>query len=154
MSWKLRKKVLAVYRRRLIARLAALRGAQTSDREVLESNHGFSVEAELPAKALRATEQSVSVELLTVQDDELCRVKDALEQMGKGTYGICEECGNKIPLVRLDAVPDATRCVKCQRQWEREHGIWQRWPEKDNLLVFDDLYSGKPELVRLDCVCL
>ncbi len=30
----------------------------------------------------------------------------------------CEECGKEIPEARLQAVPDATRCVKCQAEYE------------------------------------
>ena len=31
-----------------------------------------------------------------------------------GTYGICVDCGAEIPAGRLQAIPDAERCVSCQ----------------------------------------
>ncbi len=31
----------------------------------------------------------------------------------------CEDCGGEIPEARLRAVPGATRCVKCQEEFER-----------------------------------
>ena len=34
-------------------------------------------------------------------------------------FGICEECGKQIPVERLLIVPDAIRCVPCQRESER-----------------------------------
>lgn len=34
-------------------------------------------------------------------------------------FGICEECGKQIPVERLLIVPDAIRCVSCQRESER-----------------------------------
>lgn len=34
-------------------------------------------------------------------------------------FGICEECGEPIPLERLMAVPEATLCVPCQSLLER-----------------------------------
>jgi DnaK suppressor protein len=35
-------------------------------------------------------------------------------------FGLCEECGAQIPKERLLIVPEATLCVTCQRELERE----------------------------------
>ncbi len=35
--------------------------------------------------------------------------------------GICEDCGKPIPAKRLEAIPGATRCVKCQEIYENEN---------------------------------
>jgi DnaK suppressor protein len=40
--------------------------------------------------------------------------------MREGQYGICEACACSIPLTRLNALPYATLCIKCQREAERE----------------------------------
>jgi len=40
-------------------------------------------------------------------------VTAALERIADGSYGICENCGEKIGLARLEIVPEATRCVDC-----------------------------------------
>src|SRR5690554_7730510 len=42
------------------------------------------------------------------------RIKDALDQIDRGQYGICELCGKEIPLERLKAVPYALSCVQWQ----------------------------------------
>ena len=42
----------------------------------------------------------------------------AAEMRGQGTYGRCESCGGSIGEDRLAAVPDATRCISCQRSFE------------------------------------
>ena len=34
--------------------------------------------------------------------------------------GICEDCGKLIPQRRLEVIPGATRCVKCQTAFEEE----------------------------------
>ena len=34
-------------------------------------------------------------------------------------FGICEECGEPIPIKRLLAVPETTLCVNCQRELEK-----------------------------------
>jgi RNA polymerase-binding transcription factor DksA len=40
-------------------------------------------------------------------------LESALDRVAAGTYGVCEVCGNDIPPGRLEARPDATRCVGC-----------------------------------------
>ena len=43
----------------------------------------------------------------------------ALARMASGTYGICERCGNRIPVARLEAVPQASLCIECKSRQER-----------------------------------
>lgn len=40
-------------------------------------------------------------------------VRDALERIDAGKYGLCEECGKSITAARLEAIPFARHCVKC-----------------------------------------
>ena len=51
--------------------------------------------------------------------DYLMALEDALRRIDKGTYGVCEECGEKIPPRRLEAFLAARLCVKCQSKLER-----------------------------------
>ena len=44
---------------------------------------------------------------------ELSKVANALAQMENDTYGICVDCGEEIPLARLQAQPFADRCIRC-----------------------------------------
>ncbi len=44
----------------------------------------------------------------------LREVQDALHRIEVGTYGTCHECEEPISSKRLDAVPWAKFCVKCQ----------------------------------------
>jgi DnaK suppressor protein len=54
---------------------------------------------------------------------ELAEVEQALERLEKGTYGVCEACGEKIEDVRLEARPEARLCLPDQRVAEQEaHG--------------------------------
>jgi RNA polymerase-binding transcription factor DksA len=43
----------------------------------------------------------------------------ALRRVDKGTYGICEECEEKIPPRRLEAFLAARLCIKCQSKAEK-----------------------------------
>ena len=40
-------------------------------------------------------------------------VTAALERIADGSYGLCENCGEEIAEGRLEAIPEATRCVNC-----------------------------------------
>lgn len=46
-------------------------------------------------------------------------VTDALQRVERGTYGTCADCGAPIPAGRLDARPEAARCVTCQSKRDR-----------------------------------
>lgn len=47
--------------------------------------------------------------------DLLRKVEHALERVESGEYGICERCGEAIPVARLEVLPYATTCVNCAR---------------------------------------
>lgn len=47
------------------------------------------------------------------------QIKKALKKIKKGTYGICEDCGNLIDTDRLSIVPEATLCIKCEKKREK-----------------------------------
>ncbi len=47
------------------------------------------------------------------------QVERALERLDEGNYGMCERCGNPIPVERLAAFPSATLCVGCKQLEER-----------------------------------
>lgn len=45
-------------------------------------------------------------------------IRAALERIADGSYGVCEHCEEPIGEKRLDAVPWARLCVKCQAEME------------------------------------
>jgi DnaK suppressor protein len=46
-------------------------------------------------------------------------VIDALRRLDDGSYGMCVDCGSSVPENRLEAKPEAARCVKCQAKRDR-----------------------------------
>ena len=44
---------------------------------------------------------------------ELAETDAAIGRVAEGSYGVCVDCGRRIPAGRLAARPDATRCVSC-----------------------------------------
>lgn len=58
---------------------------------------------------------------LRIRDRErklISKIKDALERLEVGTYGICEECGEQISEQRLKARPVTTLCIDCKKKQE------------------------------------
>jgi RNA polymerase-binding transcription factor DksA len=47
--------------------------------------------------------------------EELKRLEQARARHCEGRYGLCDSCGGPIELARLQAIPYATRCARCQR---------------------------------------
>ena len=47
-------------------------------------------------------------------------ILDALQRLGAGLYGICDECGGRIDLERLKAQPTASVCIACKKELEAE----------------------------------
>ena len=63
-------------------------------------------------------EQEIGQTTEVMLDEEETRIAEALRALDEGTYGKCVECGKEIPPERLEARPDATRCVEHQREFE------------------------------------
>jgi RNA polymerase-binding protein DksA len=64
--------------------------------------------------------EQVELELLEGEDRNLQEVADALRRMDEGSYGACEECDQPIAFERLEALPWARTCVRCQARLEEE----------------------------------
>lgn len=51
--------------------------------------------------------------LLREAQDQLEHINRALQKIEEGSYGRCEECGGEINPERLEALPDASLCIRC-----------------------------------------
>jgi DnaK suppressor protein len=49
------------------------------------------------------------------------KVVEALDRITDGGYGLCVDCADPVPEGRLEARPDAARCVRCQSTYDRQH---------------------------------
>jgi len=68
-----------------------------------------------------ATDRDVSVQRMNIGAQMLSDVREALDRLAKGEYGICEDCEEYISPRRLDAIPWARVCVKCQETRDRRY---------------------------------
>ncbi|HLU75106.1 MAG TPA: TraR/DksA C4-type zinc finger protein [Nonomuraea sp.] len=57
--------------------------------------------------------------MLNLATTQRSAVLAALKRLDEGTYGQCVDCGGKVPEGRLEARPEASRCVQCQSKRER-----------------------------------
>jgi RNA polymerase-binding transcription factor len=64
------------------------------------------------------------------EKQKLKQIDDALDRIEENTYGLCEECGVKIPRARLKVVPFAKYCVECKEAIEREERYTREEPEE------------------------
>ena len=46
--------------------------------------------------------------------DQLAEVEHALHKFEDGTYGLCDSCGQPIDPARLEALPQASLCLRCK----------------------------------------
>jgi DnaK suppressor protein len=102
----------------LVRRRDALRSALAGDLSLLKELRSGEPGDVMDA-ALDSAQDEISSQLAEVESRELASIEHALERMRDGDYGLCEVCGCKIPMARLNALPYATICITCQREIER-----------------------------------
>lgn len=65
----------------------------------------------------QASHDEVQDNLFRIRDREsrlIKKIRNALECIEDGTYGICEVCGEEISYKRLEARPVTTKCIECK----------------------------------------
>jgi len=85
---------------------------------------GRETDAEIEARDLAdQASSSYTKELLFSKSNSdrqfLQKIEDALERLENGEYGECSSCEETIGLKRLEAVPWARLCIKCQELQEK-----------------------------------
>ncbi|NIQ96479.1 MAG: RNA polymerase-binding protein DksA [Desulfuromonadales bacterium] len=63
---------------------------------------------------------------LRIRDRErklIKKIREALERIEDGTFGICESCEEDISEARLKARPVTTFCIDCKTEQERQEKI-------------------------------
>ena len=63
-------------------------------------------------------EQARDLALRQHAERQLQMVEHALEKLSKGTFGVCEQCGQPIDPARLRGLPQAMYCLSCQKRRE------------------------------------
>ena len=114
-----RKDAILSMRQVLVKRRDALRKALAGDLSLLKELRA-QTSGDMVDAALDSVQDEISSQLAEVESRELTRIEYALERMRNGHFGACEACGTAIPMARLNALPYAVLCIKCQREAERQ----------------------------------
>ena len=118
---KLTKKKLEFFRKLLNERIDELLN------QASETVSGMTSHKEnLPDPSDRATLESDRNFTLRIRDRErklIGKIKEAIERIEQGTYGICEDCGEEISTERLKARPVTTLCIDCKKTQETEEKV-------------------------------
>ena len=64
-------------------------------------------------------DREFALNLVSSEHDALFEIDEALRRLSEGTYGVCEMCSATIEKPRLQALPFAKLCVRCQSETER-----------------------------------
>ncbi len=86
-----------------------------------QDRSGLAIEtsADLLDTIRMATDRDVLVHSMNISAQMMSDVREALARLGKGEYGMCEDCDETISPRRLQAIPWARVCVKCQEARDR-----------------------------------
>ncbi len=103
--------VLRHARNESLARVRELRAEQEADVTAPPSD-----EMDV-ARSLADVETHAS--LIERAEYRLKAIDAAFNRLERGRYGLCDECGDEIPLKRLEALPFAAYCVDCQTKRNR-----------------------------------
>jgi len=122
-----KKKELEHYRKRLEEELVALSRAigrleksvlQRSQREASGDLSAYSIHmADLGTDAM---EREKDLLLASTEGRAVLQIREAMQRIEDGTYGVCEICGKPIGEKRLEMIPYAPLCARCQMKTERE----------------------------------
>jgi len=85
----------------------------TSNITDIDSELRSSLSADWAEQATQLEDQDALEGLEKTKLQEIAQIREALQRIGQGSYGVCLKCGEAIDLRRLKAQPTATRCVSC-----------------------------------------
>jgi len=105
---------LEKYKTILEAKQAELTGAlRNRDEIVIEKAPDALDEVQL------AGERELAIRNLDRDSNMLRQIRRALARIADGSYGVCLHCDEDISTKRVNAVPWAAFCIKCQEQVDR-----------------------------------
>jgi DnaK suppressor protein len=97
-----------------------LRDAEKTVSEMTDEKTNF------PDPTDRASLESDRNFELRIRDRErklINKIREAIERLDEGEYGVCEGCGEEIGEARLRARPVTTLCIECKTEQERQEKI-------------------------------
>lgn len=116
----MKKAEMKVYKEQLLHLRARLRGDVTAMANAALNKTRLEASGDLSSMPIHMAdvgtdnfEQEFTLNLLQYDESALDQIEGALERIEDGIYGVCAECGARIPKTRLNAIPHTPYCVKC-----------------------------------------
>lgn len=110
------KKKLQHFRKILTQQLEVLqnKSSQTRVTTLAESEQI----SDFTDQATLETDIDMNIHMKERDSKLIIKIKQALERIEEGTYGICDQCGEEISEARMEARPVTTECIDCKREHE------------------------------------
>ena len=112
------KRRVRVFRDKLLDRRESLVG-QVQQAELYSRERDSEATQDPADMAANAYTKELLVSMSDNDRQMLNLIDEALERMDDSGYGKCIRCGQAVPDKRLEAVPWARHCVRCQDMAER-----------------------------------
>ena len=119
------KKKLSQMREELLSEISS---SVKTEREILKPEIG-----DLYDQASTERERELNLLLCEKDRKKLVEIDQALSRINRGTYGICESCGEKISKGRLLAMPFTLLCISCKAEEEKLKTLESQYEEEGTL---------------------
>ena len=125
-------------RQRLLDRMQA---------ELTEPDEPAGVPGDPADMAHSVSARETSYEIGSVESRTVAQIDYMLHRIDSGKYGICEDCGKRIPPARLRAMPFAYLCVECK---QRDEQAVERSEEEATIESLDLDEVGETDMAELE----
>lgn len=104
----------------IVKREAILKEGKTEIRKYISGEKKQLVETVMDDGDLSVVDlaEDISLKQLSTHRETLIKIDIALQKIGDGSYGLCEDCGDAISEERLKIMPFAIFCRDCQERKE------------------------------------
>ena len=133
-----RRDALMRLHKSLLARRADLRKKLSEELDSLRNFGAADSAGDAADVAFESGSDEMASQLAELDSRELTQIDRALARLKQGTYGLCEHCGGKIPIGRLNALPYSTLCIECQREMEKYPG----WDDRGSPGSWEKVYDS------------
>lgn len=110
--------MLLAERRELLAEVRDLDDLTISDMKTENANDRATAPSDTADMASNVTELELTLNLRSLEAQQLAEIDEALRAIASGNYGICQACGQPIDIERLKVKPMARFCVPCLKARE------------------------------------
>jgi DnaK suppressor protein len=137
-----RRDALLRLHKSLLSRRSDIRKKLADELDGLRNLKGTDAPGDSADVAFESGSEEMASQLAELDARELNQIERALLRLKQGTYGLCEGCGCKIPVGRLNALPYTTLCIACQREMEK----YPEWADRRSGGNWEKVYDAAAPL--------